>query len=678
MLTTLILQIRLINMIDATASPLSHGLLSGTITNFGSFDQCLAVKSPTDEVTKQKIAGKYCVVKYALPLPPRPDKLTMQTQVFNFKGTEWEGTFIETFTKFAQVFYERFGRFGVCVPSTCTKRDIQQMLDFGKVMLNEKSKCNCNLCAEMVGEHVNTTVSDCTVKEEMKLSVLQTLIIALFTLIALLLAVGTFVEILTTHKASKNEFASECLQAKKSCLMRIILCFSIITNGRTLLSTKTHSQSLEAINGVKALSMAWILLTHTYLIPIKETFAFARSFMDAVRSLPFQVILNGWVLVDSFFVVGALLVTYSQCRVMHKSANINYIQMILHRLFRLSPMVWFTVLLLLLIPQLGSGPLWKEYFNYQEGKCRKYWWSTILYINNWFTEDKMCLLHTWYLSADFQMFLFSLFFVHPMLRRPKLAMVLIGCTVLGSSLSTAVMTYWRSGAPTVIFNTPSEVEVYKAASTVYTPTVSHVGPYFIGVLLGFLLFQNRNVNMKPLVVVAVWSAALFALFSVLLSTYFWNSGYEWSPLSASLYAGFHRVIWASSVGWVCFACLTGNGGPINKFLSWKMFVPLSRMSLSIYLMHFLVIWVRFAYLRELLPFSHYTLFCEFVVNYIMSIVIAAIAYLAVEAPFDRLIRSSLSKPKLFSCFAISVNESKANNTSVAHIKYLNDSIIYRL
>lgn len=161
--------------------------------------------------------------------------------------------------------------------------------------------------------------------------------------------------------------------------------------------------------------MVWILWTHTYLIPIKETFAFAKDFMFAIEEIPFQMILNGWVLVDSFFLFGAMLSMYSHMkRLKQSNGKINFLNLIINRYCRLSPAVWLTVMLAFIIPKFASGPLWHEYLDYQTKKCYKYWWATILYFNNWYHENKMCLLHTWYLSADFQLYLITLLFVAPL------------------------------------------------------------------------------------------------------------------------------------------------------------------------------------------------------------------------------------------------------------------------
>lgn len=46
---------------------------------------------------------------------------------------------------------------------------------------------------------------------------------------------------------------------------RILVCFSFISNFRRLLSASKGSEELKALHGLKALSMAYVILGHTYV-----------------------------------------------------------------------------------------------------------------------------------------------------------------------------------------------------------------------------------------------------------------------------------------------------------------------------------------------------------------------------------------------------------------------------
>lgn len=78
-------------MYDANGKNLNGGLLAGKFSSFGSYDQCLGVKTTRNQTT---ILGKYCLVDLKVPLPEIPKTferaeskilaLPRKTQVYNF------------------------------------------------------------------------------------------------------------------------------------------------------------------------------------------------------------------------------------------------------------------------------------------------------------------------------------------------------------------------------------------------------------------------------------------------------------------------------------------------------------------------------------------------------------------------------------------------------------------
>lgn len=49
--------------------------------------------------------------------------------------------------------------------------------------------------------------------------------------------------------------------------------------------------------------------------------------------------------------------------------------------------------------QLANGPLWWLYMNYGIN-CEQNWWASLLYIQNYYNAEAICLAHTWYLSVS--------------------------------------------------------------------------------------------------------------------------------------------------------------------------------------------------------------------------------------------------------------------------------------
>jgi len=66
------------------------GSASGSITSFGAYDQCLSIE--TDPQTDHMFVGQYCILKHQIVLPPKPKHLTFQSRLFNFTGTQLDGT----------------------------------------------------------------------------------------------------------------------------------------------------------------------------------------------------------------------------------------------------------------------------------------------------------------------------------------------------------------------------------------------------------------------------------------------------------------------------------------------------------------------------------------------------------------------------------------------------------
>lgn len=72
-------------------------------------------------------------------------------------------------------------------------------------------------------------------------------------------------------------------------------------------------------------------------------------------------------------------------------------------IIRLSPalgmMIWFTSTWL---RHLNSGPLWKRYItNSVTADCQKYWWSHLLYVNNYVPDNRNCAIQTWSVTMTY-------------------------------------------------------------------------------------------------------------------------------------------------------------------------------------------------------------------------------------------------------------------------------------
>ena len=60
---------------------------------------------------------------------------------------------------------------------------------------------------------------------------------------------------------------------------------------------------------------------------------------------------------------------------------------------------------------------------------------------------------------------------------------------------------------------------------------------------------------------------------------------SWSMFQTIMYNCFSKTLWSLALGWIIFSCHKGYGGIVNSFLSWKAWIPLSKLTYAAYLIH---------------------------------------------------------------------------------------------
>ena len=103
-------------------------------------------------------------------------------------------------------------------------------------------------------------------------------------------------------------------------------------------------------------------------------------------------------------------------------------------------------------------------------------------------------------------------------------------------------------------------------------------------------------------------------------------------VTSALYAATCRTIWSLTLAWDCIACCQGYGGWLTKALSWRLFVPLARVTLSAYLIHPLVMIVFAASIRAPYHFTHYLMFHRLMSFGLTSYLIAIVVAIFFEQP----------------------------------------------
>ncbi|CAL1275765.1 unnamed protein product [Larinioides sclopetarius] len=547
--------------IDASGK-IMDGLLVGSLSAFGVYDECVDTVATGDrgrEKGKEIFRGQYCTINLKPPLPPKANFYKLDEVLPELKNFSEGGTVLSEGAKYAHFFHFLTMRVGICVPSGCTLEDINQVAKMLEKTLS-----------------INAKASRCELKKEAEFTPLRIFVICTYSFAGLLLLIGTLLD-------------SYCYfrdVVYNNTAIRLLLCFSFISNFKKFSNTETSSETLSCLNGIRFLCMSWVVLGHTYLNVNFQMFLGLEKTREYARDFAFQAVINASVAVDTFFCIGGLLVCYLTIKLVKIGGHPFSITMyIFHRLWRILPVYIFVILFMFLGDLLGSGPIWHDTTNKYLKACEDNWWTNLIFINNFYNSDNMCIPQSWYMASDFQLYIAALLILLPMLRWPKVGILFSIFTIIASIIYSGVGTYVNEYPPTMLFAHPDPEQRIDYWARFYFRPFVHAGPYCIGMLAGYLLATKPDLKLPRVIQLLGWSVAFISNFSVLYGVVEWNRGAEPTFWGGLLYAALNRTAWTFGVAWMIVCCATGHGGVINYILSMKCFIPLGRLTFIVYLIH---------------------------------------------------------------------------------------------
>jgi peptidoglycan/LPS O-acetylase OafA/YrhL len=430
---------------------------------------------------------------------------------------------------------------------------------------------------------------------------------------------------------------------------RILLAFSIQRNARKLLSSKTGPSDITCLHGLRVLSSGWVILAHTYylLLPYIGNIA---SLLRIPRDPGFQLVDNATLSADTFFVLSGALVSFLWFKEMGFSKGQKlksprfWLWFYAHRILRIVPIYLLIIGSAMLIPHLAEGPLWRtadgSYMDIEN--CRQNWWSNALFLNNFVTLNNPCMPWTWYLANDMQFYVLSPVFLVLLWYFPWVGLGVSLITIVGCSVLRGVFISNEFYPPTLMLtlNPVFKQTIVDFYQSVYIKPYMRCAPYIFGLMLGFTLNRTkRDLRIPKLLTVFCWVMALILGLAVLLTPYLFAVGAGKVSIPAlGFYGSIHRWVWAVGVCIVVFLCSQGAGGHINAFLSWKAWVPLSRMSYVVYLIHPLAIGIYYMQTHRAFHVDHWMMFYYFIGNTMVSYLAAFVLCTWFELPIAEVCR----------------------------------------
>ncbi|XP_073830449.1 nose resistant to fluoxetine protein 6-like [Musca autumnalis] len=612
-----------ISMYDASVRN-AIGTGSKVYYQMGHFDQCFessSTKPTTTTIETSSIGGWNYQEAAAIPVQYCLVDVMMTTGISSVdlddtskQRHEEEETLIS--------------HWGECVPASCSSSDVAIFLHH---ILQRNVTVNDKMCQLSPSTNGSRTIS---------VGMFVYAAIVLFFVMLTILCTGYHIYLKqSTQSHDDLKKAMNSNDVWKTAL----LSFSVIENTKKLFQPCRDQNGLNPLNGVKALAMIFILFGHAAIF-IYGSPSYNVDFMSENLKNPFVgFVTNSLLFVDVYLLLsGYLFFRIAFVEVERRKGRLNPLFLYLGRYIRLTPpymvvigfyMTWFV--------SIGSGPIWQQRIEPQEERCISSWWLNLLYVNNYINTEKLCMFQSWYLSADTQLFIIAPFMLLLIYKYRKLGLSVLAALIGLSSAIPFVTTYLKQVQPTFMVTSKEAedvvlVEYYRDN---YIKTHMRASAYFIGLGIGYLahLIQCKGIKLSKTLVRTMWIAGcIMGVGSMFSLSRFYSDSY--TQLESTIYAGLHKLAWNLASGWLVLAVTTGHGGWLQRMLSWRVFVPFSRLTYCAYLCNGIVELYSTASLRTVEHTGYLEMTNYMLIHTLNTFALAIVLSLIFESPLHAVVR----------------------------------------
>uniref|UniRef100_A0A182R512 NRF domain-containing protein n=1 Tax=Anopheles funestus TaxID=62324 RepID=A0A182R512_ANOFN len=368
----------------------------------------------------------------------------------------------------------------------------------------------------------------------------------------------------------------------------LLLSFSVVTNFKAICDKNVGNDTIPSIHGLRAISMAWVILGHTMIVVFKYSDNMElRKVVE--KEFLFQIVLNGAYSVDTFFFISGFLVSFIYFRTNAKgklekltkgvseftAGTFHFFGLVGYRFVRLTaPYLYVLGVVEVVMRYLEQNSVF-EPPTQDHVNCPKYWWRNILYINTLFPVEQMCMLWSWYLADDTQFYIIGALILIIAVRHFKFAATMMSVFMVSAWATTAYIAFSNN-------HMPDADDPFALFDKIYDKPWTRLGPYLVGMSVGWILFKtNCKIKMSLLTVISGWVTSTMMMLYLLFGLY--NT--TLTQTAAAAYSSLSHTGWAIGCGWVIVACSSGYGGWVNKLLSTPILYPFSRVTYCAYLVH---------------------------------------------------------------------------------------------
>ena len=534
----------------------------------------------------------------------------------------------------------------VCGPKVCTKADYYN-LDIPLLQMQALKPIDIIFPNEYQNDHYDSY---------------STKAIFMLVIIYILASVAILASIL-------DYFLSD--SAKSLSLLRYLLCFSLIQNGKNILAIESEDNSGETdpillLEGIRVMNLGWMIMAYTCLcyalLPAINNFDTA---IYDIKDSNYILVYGAIHTVDTAYWFLSFLITYyllkeiEKLGISFKKIGIFY----LYKYIEITPLIIFCIMFFWSLEEyIGSGPLWYN-INDLIGNCKDYWYINFFYLSNFIPdwEGNTCLACVWLLDVEMQLFLFFPLLLALYTKTSKiLCWVILTFLCFLSIIINGIIAHHYELNPAILAkqNDYGSNYFYHYINKPYT----WMATFAFGMISGIIVFAYRKYKNTSVIYddIALYIAKSQEIFYIRGFTFLFglalvnimifvpydlykDPGIElefdnWSQTTNESFIAFERFIYGLGLSMIFLPMLLGHFRLFSGFLSLYPWLILSKFMISTYLICLSIIQIVLTSQKTVLRFYEYYNIRDTIFFFILSFFFSIPLVFLVHLPTKNLLK----------------------------------------
>ncbi|KAL0818457.1 hypothetical protein ABMA28_008917 [Loxostege sticticalis] len=288
---------------------------------------------------------------------------------------------------------------------------------------------------------------------------------------------------------------------------------------------------------------------------------------------------------------------------------------------------------------IGDGPLWPVLVGAESENCRKKFWITAAFLQNFIQKRDLCLVQTWIMAVDLQLHMLILFLTLLLHKHRQHAVKVLSVLFVVATGLLAYKAFTEDLIPTYLYTNPEAYRNFFAAGgadsffDLYIHPINGAMSAIAGSMIAFIHMdhQERNIKMSrsKVLVFLHHIATPFGVIWLYLAYPYFRHYDRWTQ---NLMVVIERLVGAISTSFFIYS-IVNHKGLFHQIA--RSLRTVTRLSFSVSMCHWCIMILLYTDRWILQDSSYLRVFSDVIVVHVLSHIAAVPLTLLVEYPLQK-------------------------------------------